>query len=303
MQIKIEKFLAFTAMLASAQLMNACVSDDSSSDDKGKEDSGLSTGHGDVDASHEGGPTEESGPTDEGPSEEGTVDAGPTDEGPTSEGPGDAGDASTEAPVDAGDETSADASTDAGDVDAATIDGGPADEWAADAASEETFDGGNACDPGPDAADEVVYTQCAWDACAEDAPGGYIAQDTCYNTFGNFRPAVADAFWDCYSGSPDSEDPCTAEADTLAISCQSAAIEGACFASNPSCETMAGACGEITQEQCDWATTPYNADYLASVTDCVFGYLQAADPDAGTEGCGSIFYGCIADPYTGPSVE
>lgn len=298
MQIKIEKFLAFTAMLASAQLMNACVSDDSSSDDKGKEDSGLSTGHSDVDASHEGGPTEESGPTDEGPTEEGTVDAGPTDEGPTSEGPSDAGDASAEASGDAGDETGADASVDAG----GSVDGGPADEWVADGSVEgdPTTEGdvdAGAC--GPDAADEVFYDNCfAFDGCYEQADGGLGGQwasQVCYDAYYKFRPLVADTFWDCYS-SAGVEDPCTEDADIAAQNCADSAAENACIAESEQCAQLSAMCPEMSVGDCENATSPYNKDYLDAVSACVLLQFQAAAPDAGTEGCSSIVYSCLANP-------
>lgn len=298
MQIKIEKFLAFTAMLASAQLMNACVSEDSSSGDKGKEDSGLSTGHDDVDASHEGGPTEESGPTSEGPADETTSDGGPTDEGPTSEeGASDAGDASTEAPVDAGDEIGADASVDGG-----SVDGGPADEWVPDGSVEgdPTTEGDvDAGMCGPQSEGEISDNCTLFDACYEQADGGLNGQwasSVCYNAYANFRPMAADAFWDCYNVSAVA-DPCTEEADTVAQTCYDASIEDACIDENPDCATLAGICDEISVEQCNNATAPYNTYYLGAVSQCVLGAFASAAPDAGTEGCASIVYGCIGNPW------
>ncbi|HEX2734357.1 MAG TPA: hypothetical protein VHM70_22260 [Polyangiaceae bacterium] len=289
MQIKIEKFLALTAMLASTQI-TACAADDGGDDKQDGKDSGLSQ----QDAAS---PTHTTpGPTSETPVEAG----GPTTTpGPTSEEV----DASTAEPT-----TAADAGADASAGDSGSTSGGDAategsvgsgdastDAAAPDASSETSPEAGPiSC--GADAADEAFYDNClVFDACygADGGTGGQYASQLCYTAGSNYRADVAQAFWDCYA-SAGIEDPCTEEADIAASSCVDAAMEGACVEENPNCGALGTYCSEISEADCNTAIAPYNSDYQSAIVACATPYFTDLGPNF--EGCSTTIYDCIMAP-------
>jgi hypothetical protein len=299
MQIKVDKFLALTAMLATAQLAAACVSDDGADTNAEKTDAGLGNAD-DPSDEHTGEDHADAGNGD--PSEEGTITADAGDEvGPVPSDAGDEGDEPTVA--DAGDESapSADASTsdaavtavdaavatsDAATTPDAAVEGGPIEDGP---------DGSLSC--GPDGADELFFENCfVFDTCYEAAEGGLLgtqAASTCYNAYYNYRANVADAFWDCY-GSAGVEDPCTAESDLAAQNCADASIEGACMEAQTACTTIVDNCAELTADDCNGATAPYNSLYVGYIGDCMAAATTSLGPDF--EGCATTFYGCVASP-------
>jgi len=297
MQIKLEKFLALTALLASAPLAGACTPDEAGQVNADKADASPSnhatSSH--VDAGHKPPAVEDAG------GGSATIDTG-VDAGST---PTDAGSQSGEQmeaaahPVEAAAHPveAAVSPVEAGptpvDGDAAMVpdsgmsDGGPS--------AEGSLDAGGQC--GPALAAESFDENCLlFDSCYEqaDPPGGLIASDTCYGFAYTYRAGVSSAFWDCYTAAA-VEDPCSEAADVVAQECASASIENACVAPDDQCGLIATeSCAEVDQDECAAAVAPYSSNYLDSVGYCFSLALDTYGPDF--EGCADAFYGCVASP-------
>lgn len=290
MHIKVDTFLALTAMLASTHV--AAVGCVVQADDDDELTSDESDGTEATEASPEAGSSETEMETD---SMQPATDAGESDGGDDADEPDEP--------------TKLDAGLDGG---ADGHEGGASDEHeVADAGNESVGDDagtvwndagtglGDASSEAPpeclggDFADEISIESCfVFDSCFE--LGFVTAQETCYDMHARHREGVFDAFWDCYTTAAVS-DPCSEEADATASSCASFAIEGACLDEVPGCAAQAELCSNVSEADCNAALAPYVSSYRQWVLDCSTfrGELQSG-PDY--EGCDSDFYSCVSDP-------
>jgi hypothetical protein len=301
MQIKFDKFLALTTMLASAQLNSGCVTKDDGDDTDAKEDSGTttsaddtSTGQGSQSSTNTSSPSDSIGATL-------TRDGGSNSSGDGAVGDGAVGDGAV------GDAAIADGAV--GDS-AVVADGavlpdsavfGDADvlgdagsEGNPDPSGESTPDAGGegACDLG-DFADESLAVSCGivGDTCFETAYQG--VGSLCSSYVADRRAGVAQAFWDCYTAL-DIADPCTEEAETAAYVCADAADEGICATPLSDCTTIDQGCSGIGVEYCEYALASYNSLYVEFVGTCVAAKAEGQDP--GYEGCVADFEQCLLSP-------
>jgi hypothetical protein len=301
MKLQIDKFLALTAMMATAQLGSvACVAADKSENVnenvEGNDDGGA-------DEETEGEATASSGDTspasETDPAETVMADAG-------SEG----GDTSTAEIFDAGSEGGpTEPVGDAGGEGVIVFDGGMT---AVDAGSEGIFEADAAAEDLPlesDAGGEGVFEclggtfdatplpDCAlFDSCIELLDYAGTAYQQCWDQAYNRRASVYDAFASCVSAAAIT-DPCGEEGDFAVSDCAWQADQMACAEFDPACEVITGNCSEVLPEDCSVTLAPYDTFYRGAVADCV-----QADVDIGGinyAGCGAAFQACAL----GPSAE
>lgn len=297
MQVKFDKFLALTALLASAQFNTAC--DNKDDEPKDTEDAGLNT---DAGATNSGPISSEPNQGEQdaavstsssNSSSTATLDATLTRDAGSGDVALDAGDASEAG--EASETSDASAATD-GEEDAGTFDGGDETTSAeTDAGSSTDFDDAGsetvACDLG-DFADELFLLDCneVYDTCVETSYNGVA--DLCYAQYYNNRANVARAFWDCYV---DQEiDPCTEAAETAAFNCADAADEGICHTTVSDCAQVSATCPAVDQVYCETFLAPYNSRYIDSVLYCTG--VKADGQDPGYEGCAYDFEQCVYSP-------
>lgn len=299
MQIKVERFLTLTAMLASAQVGLVGCGDDGGNTEPSTTDAGnteADTATSDSDSGHsvDAGNHEDTGNLnatldneDAGASPDGSVpaDAGSVDAAVWTDG----GTAPGSSSGDAGGQWS-----DAGET--VWTDAGSETTWS-DAGSEWTADGGVACLDG-DFADEGQATSCyaTFGAC----PSYTLAASTCDMLVADYRAGIVETFWDCYEDAAIA-DPCSEEADSAASSCYSFSVEYAplCDAAVEDCTTVVDNCGEVTLAECQGVLEQYNSTSRARTLSCVAEALSN-QPGPSYEGCGYDFYYCI---NWSPSVE
>jgi hypothetical protein len=304
-QIKFDRFLALTTMLASAQLNSGCITVDDGDDSDANKDSGTTTSASDT--------TGQSSDSTDTSNTTGNIDATLTRDG----GTGASGDADVADAGDGGVLADSGAHGDGGTLvdgsivgdggvlaDGALADGavfGDADvfgdaggEGNPDPSGESTPDAGGegACDLG-DFADETMAVNCGivGDTCFETAYQGVGTLCTSY--IYDRRASVVQAFWDCYTAL-DIADPCTEEAETAAYLCADAADEGICVTPLSNCVTIDQGCSGIGADYCEYALASYNSLYVESVAICVA--AKAAGLDPGYEGCVADFEQCVFSP-------
>lgn len=294
MQVKFEKFLALTALLASAQLNTACDGTDSD-DPKDTSDAGLTN-----DAGATTGGSKSSGSAADGGA--GTTSGGSTSGATidvTFTRDGGVGDAAT----DAGDTSTAPDTSNAPDG-AVSSDAGGASDSGEELTQDAAADGGEwtdspdaggenyVCDLG-DYADESFLENC-WaidDTCYESVFNGVA--DLCRDAYYKHRADVAQAFWDCYVAQ-DIADPCTESAETVASECADAAAEGICHTEVPGCAQVTETCPAVDQVTCEASLAQYNSSYIDSVLYCTS--IKAEGHDPGYEGCAYHFETCVYSP-------
>jgi hypothetical protein len=283
MQIKIDKFLALTAMMASTQMATVSCVQQADDDDDAIADEESDDGNSDAPIE----PTSDAGKPATTPSAE------PDASGPTTPEPVE--DAAPPTPE-------LDSGIDAGMSDAGGPLGDAASEtdWSSDAATDAGWDSGDPGDEvtvpecfGGDSPDSASLENCfQFDSCFELGFSG--ASDVCYDMNSRYRAGVFDAFWDCYLDAG-VEDPCSENADLTASSCASFAIEGACIDEVPRCADVTLLCSSVTVDDCNSALAPHNSAYGDVVIDCAaFNAGLEVGPDY--EGCSTDFYNCLFDP-------
>lgn len=314
MQIKVERFLTLTAMLASAQVgLAGCGDDGGGTEPATSADAGNTKGT-ESDQTSEGAPTSASldagddtaelsatlGNSDAGSYGQtaAVVDGGASglDSGATQPSTPDGGgetwtDASTTMWTDAGGEVWPD--TTGENLPNATGEDWPdttGEDWVG-TTGETSSDTGSTCVADPAAEGAVIACVEAFGGCNYET----YAATSCYNAAMYNTANYFDVFWDCYTNH-NVEDPCGEAADVATSACLSFATESACENEVAQCAALAENCSEVTLESCQNALLTYNSSFREDVRSCAEYRLSLqAGPDY--EGCGYDFYNCVDSPF------
>lgn len=307
MKLQIDKFLALTAMMATAQLgAFACTAaddaDDTDENVSADDDAGSNAGESDDDAEGDDDAADDDSEGDDDVAAEG--DAGADDDVAAE---GDAG-AEDGADDDVAAEGDAGVALDAGAEGEAWADAGGEGELLGDA-------GGEALPPEGDAGGEgsleclgggfdpaLEATDCfLFDSCIEVLEYSGVGANTCYDMSLNRRESVYGSFAACLADAA-LADPCTADADQVVLDCAAAADALACADVDDGCAVMAESCSEIDPGACDTALAPFATGKRYEVAACFDYYytLYAETYGPDYEGCSLEFESCLVG---GPSGE
>jgi hypothetical protein len=314
MKLHIEKFLALTAMIATAQVgASACVAaddtDDSSESSTEDDDAGTDNGSADDDVTPEDDDADTTADAGGEGGDEGDDDVvaeadagGPVDEVGDDAGAVDGDDAGVPVGGDAGTEGGAWGDAGAGLGDAGTEGGSWGDAGFAE--GDAAVEGGGACvgDGSFDPAVEPTECSALFDVCYEDLNYAGTAATQCWEMAYYRRAAVYEAFLGCVTDAAIA-DPCGEEGDSVVAVCAADADLNACADPDPSCGAMAEACPEIDAVACETTLAPYSAAERYGVTSC-FDYTYGPNAEMfgpGYEGCGYDYQSCLAQ--LGPGGE
>jgi hypothetical protein len=310
MKLHLEKFLALTAMIATAQVgTSACTAADDADDTEQNVDEDDDAGAQSGDADDDEGDDDVSDAPDAGEEGGGSDDDVVVEE--------DAGDGEEPELVDAGP-----AADDGGLV---AVDGG---EWVdggdavlgdagdegvvwADAGGEGVLlgdaglEGGGVClgDGSFDPAIEPV--ECAvFDACLDDPYYYGSAMSQCWEMAWYRRAAVYNDFIGCVNAA-ELADPCGELADITVSECAYLADSAACPDADDTCTSASTACGEVDLATCETRLAPYPSAERYQVSYC-FDAIYATNSEAlgpSYEGCGYDFDTCLLELGSGPAAE